>query len=347
MQLLLFVSVSFSIVISACCSLMESALYAVPYPYVKHLAEGGSRMGKTLLELKKDMGRPISAILILNTIANTAGASVAGWAVGKMYDETALAVFSVVFILSILYFSEIIPKFVGVTYCKSVSQAIAIPLSGLVWFFTPLIWVSQGISRYLSEKSDAPRVSHQEVLSMAEIGTAEGSLDTLEGSIIANIIGLDELLVKDVLTPRVVVFRLEEATLLSEIEGSIASWNFSRVPLFAESDPDHLSSYVIQRDVYRELLAGNRDQRLKDLSRNLLTVPELMSVDKLMMQMFEEREHICSVVDEHGALAGIITLEDIIEEVVGREIIDEYDTVTDLRTFARVMRFSKKRGKKK
>jgi len=129
----------------------------------------------------------------------------------------------------------------------------------------------------------------------------------------------------------------------------LPTWNHSRVPLFKKREPDFLTGYVIQRDIYRELLAGNEGGKLVDLSRPLQAVPELMRVDKLLLKMFEEREHICAVVDEHGSLAGIITLEDIIEEVVGREIVDEYDAVSDLRTFAKILRTrkAKTRGLKK
>ena len=144
------------------------------------------------------------------------------------------------------------------------------------------------------------------------------------------------------MTPRVVVFRKERGRLLSELREEIIEWSFSRVPLYNENKPDDLPSYVLQRDIYRELLSTNQkgvDQKepcLKDLERPLETVPTLLRVDKLLLRMFTNREHVCAVVDEHGGLAGIVTLEDIIEEIVGREIVDEYDTVSDLRTYAKI-----------
>jgi CBS domain containing-hemolysin-like protein len=298
-----------------------------------------------LLEFKNDIGRPIAAILILNTIANTGGASVAGWAAGAVLSESGLLVFSVCFVLAILYFSEILPKVIGVVYCKQVSTFTALPLFYLVKLLTPLIALSQGISKRIETDSDQPTVSEEELLTMTELGTEEGALDHFEGSVISNVVGLDRLLVRDVLTPRVVVFRLKEDMAVDELKDELVSWNFSRVPLFSESEPEHLSSYVIQRDIYRELLRGNSRVSLKALARPLNVVPELMRADKLLQEMFEKREHMCAVVDEHGGLAGIITLEDIIEEIVGREIVDEYDTVSDLRTFARIMRVV--RGRKK
>ncbi|MCB0310777.1 MAG: CBS domain-containing protein, partial [Bdellovibrionales bacterium] len=137
--------------------------------------------------------------------------------------------------------------------------------------------------------------------------------------------------------------RLCEDQKLGEIEDQLKNWQFSRVPLYSEDDPDTLHGYITQRDVYRALLAGERDVVLKKLARPLETVPELLPADKLLLKMFEKKEHICAVADEHGALAGIITLEDVLEELVGKEIVDEYDSVSDLRSFAKILRITKKR----
>lgn len=346
MVTILILSVAASILISACCSLMEAALYAVPKAYIRNSEEAGSKAAAILLALKDDISKPIAAILILNTIANTAGAAVSGWAVAEVFGSEALVLFSACFTLVILYCSEIIPKFIGVEYSRPVSLIIAYPLRFLVIVLTPLIIVSQLIARVLGRKDDEQTLTPDEIRAMATVGTEEGVLDHFEGSVIANVIGLDETFVKDVLTPRVVVFRLDEKMCTGELESDIQTWNFSRVPLFKEEDPDHLNGYVTQRDIYAALLSGARDTPLRELARPLKVIPELMRVDKLLLEMFAEREHICAVVDEHGGLAGIITLEDVIEEIVGREIVDEYDSVSDLRTFAKLLSYTKSRKKK-
>lgn len=340
---ILVLSVTASVIISGCCSLMEAALYAVPKAYVRSSQENGSRAAGVLLKLKEDIGKPIAAILILNTIANTAGASVAGWAAAEVFGSEILAIFSILFTFAILYCSEIIPKFVGVVYCRPVGLAIAYPLKYLVTVLRPLIAVSEILSHWLRRDEDEQSLTPDEIRSMATVGTEEGALDHFEGSVIANVIGLDETRVKEVLTPRVVVFRLDQDTKVSALEKELQNWTFSRVPLFAESDPDHLLGYVTQRDVYEALLTGKGELSLKELARPLTIVAELMRVDKLLLEMFSQREHICAVVDEHGGLAGIITLEDIIEEIVGREIVDEYDSVSDLRTFAKLLSYTKGR----
>ena len=320
---------------------MEAALYAVPVGYVKHLSEEGSAAGRILSGFKDDMRHPISAILIFNTLANTTGASIAGWAFAEHFGSSWLGGFSAAFTLAILYGSEIIPKMIGVTYCRSVSQIIALPLFVMIKLTTPLIWISIWISSALHSTDNEPSVSGAEVLSMAALGTEEGALDHLEGSVISNIIELDKVLVREILTPRVVVFRVSEDMLLKDVSAELASWSFSRIPLFSEADPDVLTGYVTQREIFRELLKGQAEGSLKSIARPLDTVPELMRADKLLLHMVEKKEHICAVVDEHGGLAGIVTLEDVIEEVVGREIVDEYDTVSDLRSYAKVVRAQK------
>jgi CBS domain containing-hemolysin-like protein len=296
--------------------------------------------------LKEDISKPIAAILILNTIANTAGASLAGWAAGEAFGADFLVVFSFAFTLVILYFSEIVPKLVGVVYCKQISLFIAYPLSITVIFLKPLILISDRLAAFIKRGSSAPSLTPEEIRAIATTGTEEGALDHFEGSVIANVIGLDETLVKDVLTPRVVVHRLNKDTKLKTLENDLNTWQFSRVPLFNEDEPEHLIGYVTQRDVAAALLEGKKEIALYELMRPLKVVPELMRVDKLLLEMFAKREHICAVVDEHGALAGIITLEDIIEEIVGREIVDEYDSVSDLRTFAKLLGYTRSKKKR-
>ena len=345
METILVVSVCLSISISAFCSLMEAALYAVPVAHVKHLADSGSRKGRILQKLKDDIGKPIAAILILNTISNTAGAAVAGAAVASLFGEQGILLFSIFFTLAILYFSEIIPKQIGVAYAKSVSAFVALPLSILIRVFYPMILLSQRISAFLNRNINEPTISQEEFVSMAAIGTEEGVLDHMEGSVIKNVIGLDRLIVNDILTPRVVVVRWEETTKLKEVEQELHDLRHTRIPLYNEQSPDHMTEYVNQRDLYREIIKGNVEKTLKELSRPLYTVPEFMRVDKLLFEMFEKGEHISAVVDEHGGFAGVVTLEDIIEEIVGKEIVDEYDLVSDLRYYAQIL-YSRRSRKK-
>ncbi len=321
------------LILIACCSLvllffvslMEAALFAVPVAHLKHQAEEGSTSAKILLELKTDIERPITALLILATICTTGGATLAGATADDLWGEKGLLIFSLFFAGITILVGEFLPKVLGVMYAKQLSSTLGYPLAFLVKVFYPAIFVLRKTSDRFKPPDDAPSVSQEEVLSLAAIGTQEGTLDNFEGSVISNVIRLDKLMVRDILTPRVVVFRVEENLTISGIEADLLNWQYTRVPLFSEDDPEHLTRYVRQRDIYREILRNNRNIALKEISRPLTTVPELARVDKILFRMFEKNEQICAVVDEHGGLAGIITLEDIIEEVVGHEIVDEYD----------------------
>lgn len=328
-------AVTATVSISFICSLTEAALYAVPLAHARHLADSGAISGVRLLKLKEAISKPIAAILILNTIANTAGASLAGAIVSDVYGDSSLVIFSIIFTLLILYVSEIIPKQIGVTYSRQVAPLVAFPLSLLIRFLSPLIIISEIMARAIQGKNNESRISQEEVVSMAEIGTEDGVLHSLEGSIIRNLVGLDKMTVADIMTPRVVVFRLSDMIKLSEVEELLKNWQYSRVPIYSEQEPDFLTRYVTQRDIYRELLHGNGDMPVSELGRPMRVIPQYMRLDNLIVEMLREGEHICSVVNEHGGFGGIVTLEDLIEEIVGKEIVDEYDKIEDMRQHAR------------
>ncbi len=347
MSILVF-AIATSLMVSFLCSLCEAVLLSIPVSYLKRISDEGSKSGKILLAMKSDLGRPISGILILNTISNSAGPAIAGAIVANLYGEVGIVIFSAVITVLTLVIAEMLPKIIGVNYGKNLAKVLGHPLQMMVTVLAPLIWIFKGISKRIQQdEAGQPSVSLDELISLTTLGQQEGAIDEFEGSVITNVIGLDKLLVKDVHTPRVVVFRIAGHQTLGEVEKQLATWTFSRVPTYNAEDEDHLTGYVIQRDIYRELLSGNRDKTLREMARPLHTVPELMRVDVLALQMFERKEQICAVVDEHGGLSGIITLEDIIEEVIGHEIVDEYDAVSDLRTFAKFLKYAKTNVKKK
>ncbi len=340
---LLIVITVLSLALSFLCSMMEAALLTVPYHHVKHLADSGSKRAQKLLLYKDDIRQPIAAILLLNTISHTVGAAVGGGLVAQSFTQDYVVIFSIIFTLLLLYIAEIPPKELGVVYCRTLSLVFTPFLSFLIKVFYPFIVISEQLAKFVGHDSEEPSISIAEVLSLATIGSEEGVLDRLEGSVIKNIIGLDRRLVKDILTPRVVVFRLADDTKIGSIKEAILSWNHSRVPIFPQEEPDRVERYVLQKDVFRAIVRDQMDLTLKDISRPLTTVSDLIRADKLLLEIFEKREHICSVVDEHGGFAGIVTLEDIIEEIVGREILDESDLISDLRSYARSISNKRKR----
>ena len=327
----------FSVLISALCSLAESALFSVPLGAVRASSDNGKKSAKILLKLKEDMSDPIASILILNTVAHTAGASMAGAIVGNLYGDGGLFWFSVIFTLAILYLSEIIPKQIGVIYSKEVAPLLAYPLFVLIKLLYPAIVMTKFVDHLLKRGDEAPKVTESEVLSIAKIGTEEGVLQPMTGKLISNAIHMRTRLVRDFLTPRVVVFRLDASTTFDEIKESLQDWNHTRIPIFDKSNPDYMTGFVHQKDIFRNLIKNDQNRSLSDFSRSITTVPETMTGEQVITHFFEKREHIVAVVDEHGAFVGVVTLEDVLEELLGNEIVDEYDLVSDLREYAKVL----------
>lgn len=321
----LIIVVCASLLFSFFTSLSEAALYAVPLATTRSLARQGVPGGKALDRLKSDMPRVISAILILNIIGTTAGAAIAGSQAGELWPETGVVVFSIFFTLIILVGGELIPKTLGVTHARRVALIIAPTWIFLVRVMGPFVKLATFVSRLFGPSGSDARVSQEEILSLVNLGATEGTIDEFEGNVIQNVIEIDDTLVRDILTPRTTVFMLPESATIGEVKDQIFKWQYSRIPIYLPSDPDHLTGYVMHRDIVKELLNGETKTVLRKLARPIKVLPELSSVRQVLSSMFKENEHICSLVDEHGSLAGIVTLEDILEELVGTEIEDESD----------------------
>lgn len=328
--------------ISFFCSLMEASLFAVPLAYVRHKADQGSRAGAILLRFKEEMGDPIAAVLIFNTISHTAAAAVVGARAAEVWGDSSLIWVSAIYTLMILFISEIFPKQVGVLYARQVSFIIAWPLYALIKISYPMIVVTKFVDHMLKKNEEQPAVTRQEVVSMAEIGREEGVLHPFAATAIHNLVGLDKKRVRDVLTPRVVVFRLAAQRNLGSVRLELPSWNYSRIPLFDEEFEDRILGFVLQREISNALLRNEDEKVLGDFVRPISVVPEIMDLQSLFHHFQDTREHICSVVDEHGTFVGLVTLEDLLEEILGSEIVDESDLVTDLRSYAKVL-FEEKR----
>lgn len=341
-MVLILIVVVVSLGVSFLCSLMEAALLTITPGYARSLQDQRFSSGRILTRFKQNIGPPISAILILNTISHTIGAAVSGALVDHYYGNQALLWFSIIFTILILYLSEIIPKQIGAVFNKQVAVVIAAPLLWMVRLFYPLILTTQWVANLFSRSPVESGVTPQELISMAKIGREEGVLDSLESVVIRNIIHLDRVTAKHVLTPRSVVFKLADDTVMADIRYTISEWSYSRIPIYSHEHPDQVIGYVTQRDLFRELLLGNNGRRIQEIMRPLKTIVESTALDTLFVEMIESREHIRSVVDEYGVFMGLVTMEDIIEEIVGKEIVDEYDSVGDLQNYARALYWRKK-----
>lgn len=343
---LILVAGSLGLSISFICSLMEASLFAVPLAYVRHKADQGSKAGQILLHFKEEMGDPIAAVLIFNTISHTAAAAVVGAEASQAWGEASLIFVSAIYTLMILFMSEIFPKQLGVLYARQVAFIIAWPLQILIRISYPMILVTKFVDKLLKRSDEQPSVTRQEVVSMADIGKEEGILHPFAATAIHNLVGLDKKRIRDILTPRVVVFRLAAQRTLQSIREELPEWNYSRIPLFDEENEDRILGFVLQKDLSNALIRGNDTKNLEEYLRPLSVVPEVMDLQALFHQLQKSREHICSVVDEHGTFVGIVTLEDLLEEILGSEIVDESDLVTDLRAYAKVL-FEEKRRRQK
>ena len=329
----LVLAVSLAVCFSAMCSLFEAVLYSVPIGHVEAMAESGQRTGQILRALRERVDRPISAILSLNTIANTAGAAWAGAAYLVVFGEERLWLFSAAFTLAILLFSEVIPKTAGVVYSRGLAGPVARPLLAMVWFFRPLIWLTGQVTRVIARGQGSPGVSEEELLVMARLGHKEGAIDADEAAVIENILGLKERTVRDIMTPRTVVSSLAVASTLRQVRDSAQSLNHTRLPVY-DAGADDVVGTVHRQDLLAAMAEGQWDRTLEEMMRPVDFVTDSLGAGRLLRRLLESRQHLVMVIDEFGSLAGLVTLEDVLEEILGTQIVDEFDAAVDMRELA-------------
>lgn len=331
----LIVAASCALVISALCSIIEAILYSTPESHIEVLSQQGRKSGRALKRLKSDIHKPIIAILALNTVANTMGAAVAGSAAADLFGQRYLALFSICFTLAILIFSEILPKTAGVAYARQLAPFIALPLNWLVTLFTPLILFFRALTRIIPQAPSNGLVSAEEVLAIAALSRKAGEIDPQQEKIITNIIGLKEKNVRSAMTPRTVTYILSEHLSIEEAIARQKDWDrHSRIPVYDE-DSDDIVGTVFSKDILSLASSGQSDAQLATIIKPVHFAPENASLYRVLMDFFERHQHLFVVVDEYGSFTGVISLEDIIEEIVGREILDESDKTVDMRELAR------------
>ena len=333
----LIIAVSFAIIISAGCSLFESVLYSVPTRHIETMVQAGKSTGKLFKKMRRDIDRPIAAILSLNTIAHTAGAAVAGSAASAVFGYQWLGFFSAFFTLAVLVFSEIIPKTAGVVYCRSLVPKVAYPLRGLVWFMTPAIWLSGLITRLFTGDKSEEAITAEEIRVMARLSLQTGGIKPYQEQAIENILTLQNKQVKDVMTPRTVIFSLSEHLTVEEASKVATNWEHSRFPVY-DQDMEDVVGVVFTKELFMALAEGKKDMYLTQLMRPVHFVVETARLNTVLMEYLELRQHLFVVLDEYGGLSGLSSLEDILEEILGREIVDESDAVADKRELARSRR---------
>lgn len=326
------------------CSLLEAVLLSVTPSYVRSLQDRNPKAGEALRSLKSRVDRPLAAILSLNTIAHTIGAAGAGAQAQVLWGSEALAAASVALTLLILVVSEIIPKTVGAMHWRRLAPWAARLLPWLIFALYPLVILSEGLTRMLARGGHrrGGSVSRDELAALAHIGAEEGLFGESETRILKNLFALASLRVRDIMTPRTVVLSMHEDTPIGDVVGRERAVPFSRIPIYGENDDD-VVGYVLKDEVLLHAAKDELARPLKDFRRELLVVPESLAVAPFFERLLDKREHIALVVDEYGGVAGVATMEDVVETLLGMEIVDEADTVQDMRAMARARWFARAR----
>ena len=337
-----------SIIFSFLCSIWEAVLLSVTPTYVEIEAQKGTSKGLALKEMKADIDRPLSAILTLNTIAHTVGAMGVGGAAATIWSEsppmftipvvdiavTPEVVVAVVMTLAILLLSEIIPKTIGASKWKSLTGFTVSSIKIIMLLMAPLVWVSQLITKLLKSPGHGSVLSRQDFATMADISVKTGVIKKGESRIINNLLTFNTVQAKDIMTPRTVVQAAAENMSIQKFYDAHENIRFSRIPIF-KGNKDSINGFVLKDELLDNIIKKRGSSPLSAIKREIMIVNEVMSLPDLFNQLMEKREHIALVVDEFGGMSGIVTMEDVIETLLGLEIVDELDGIADMQALAR------------
>lgn len=329
-----------AVVFSFLCSVAEAVLLSVDTPYLAALEQDNHKTAPILRKLKEDVSSPLAVILTLNTIAHTGGSVGVGWQVEVVFGDSYLAISAVLLTLVVLIFSEIIPKALGAHYWRSLAPATAIGLNFLIKILYPFVILSKQLTNWFDSKEAKPGFNRNEFTALAEIGEQEGGLDPQEASVLQNLFLLSEKDVRSVMTPHSVMFSLSaEATCKEFLDAN--ENRFSRIPIYEEMD--EYTGFVLRADIYKAYTQNKAYEPLKSYRRELPAILDKFSLLKALNEFVSEGHHIKLVVNEYGDAVGLLSLEDILEELIGSEIVDETDRVADMQYLAR--RLFRKRNK--
>lgn len=331
---LLFLYLAIALFISFLCSILESVLLSTPISFLMVKKDENHKWADSFIKLKNDVDKPLSAILSLNTVAHTVGAAGVGAQAVKVFGEAYFGIVSAVLTILILVLTEIIPKTIGARFWRGLSKFAARTISVLIVIIYPLVMLSAVITRMISSRDQEQSTSREEISALASIGADEGIFNDKEHKIIQNLLKLRNVKVDEIMTPRVVVAMADENQNLSEFLRNKEYLKYSRIPLYSGSD-ENITGYVFRTSVMEKLAEDQHNMKLSELRREIVVVPFTMVLFNLWELLLEKKEHIALVVDEYGGMDGIVTLEDVIETLLGLEIVDEKDTVSDMRKYAR------------
>ncbi|TKB51553.1 HlyC/CorC family transporter [Ferrimonas sediminicola] len=331
-MILLVTYILAAIGVSFVCSVFEAALLSVTPSYIANLKQSNPKAADRLEKQKEDVEAPLVAILTLNTIAHTAGAAGAGAQAAKVFGDDLLGLFSAVLTLAILFFSEIIPKTLGANYWRTLAPSVSLALNWMVTLTKPLVWLSLKVTRLLG-KGEQGQYIRAEMSAMADVGHQSGELDEKESNILKQLLNAREVPVTSVMTPRTVIHSVSQHMTLSDFVRQEQEVRFTRIPVHDEERED-IVGYVHRNEV---MLAerSNPDKALRTLKRPILALPEGTRLMAVFEQLLKRRVQIAIVVDEYGSVLGLVTMEDIIESLLGLEIVEFSDPAADMQDVAR------------
>lgn len=338
MGLLIFYA-ALSIFFSFLCSILEAVLLSITPTFLNVKKNEGKEYANTLEDLKKDVDKPLIAILTLNTIAHTVGAILVGVQAEKVFGtgDNSIMIVSALMTILILVLSEIIPKTIGATYWKQLANFTSKSLLVLIFplKYTGLLWLLQLTTKLIGGKGHHGSVlSREDFHAMTDIAHEEGVFQESESKVIKNLLTFKDVMAKDIMTPRTVLKTDNEQTTIESFFTNNQNLRYSRIPIYKD-DPDNITGLVLKDDVYKEMANGNGDKILADIKRDIIIVNRNLPIPKLFEELVSSKNHMSLVVDEYGSVSGLVTMEDVIETLLGLEIMDESDNVADLQMMAR------------
>ncbi len=333
-MILLLFYLFLALFISFLCSVMESVLLSTPVAFLNVKEESGYKSATIFIKLKNNIERPLAAILSLNTVAHTIGAAGVGSQATVLFGELYFGIITAILTLVILVFSEIIPKTIGARYWRRLALVSGVIINTMVIITYPLVIMTGYITKLFSRNINEISVSREEVSEMAKIGTEEGVFEEKENKVIQNLIQLKTVKVSEVMTPRVVVTVADENMSLKEFLIKKEFLYYSRIPIYSKNK-ENITGYVFRQTVFEKLAEAETKLKLGDIRREIVTAYVSQTLINLWEVLLEKKEHIALIVDEYGGMAGIVSMEDIIETILGLEIVDESDRITNMQKYAR------------
>lgn len=321
------------VAVSFLCSLVEAAFISTNSSFVALALKDQKAYARILEHLKENVNKPITAIITFNTIANTLGsASLATLAYDK-FGSFGVSIITGLLTFAILVVSEILPKILGASYWKSLIPFATYVIQTMIVIIYPLVWISEFLTKKFDVQAQGTSITREEMIASAELSAEEGEIRKQESKVITNLLTLNSLFVSDIMTPRSVIFALDADETVTDVHSKHKPLRFSRIPVYKE-DLDHIVGVTMRHQIHECVSMDHDHVKIGEITQPATQVSEKMTVAGLLEYLIKKKTHMAIVLDEYGVVTGLVTLEDAIETLLGVEIVDELDQVTDMRQYA-------------